>query len=136
MNDTLSVTETDTTVVTYHFANNRQAAEYQFQMNYYPVQKFYTYVGADGHLRLGFKNTAHKVQDWYVVSNWELYYLGTDSKYAEATGIRDVESNDNVNISEVYTIDGRRVNGLQKGLNIVRGKTADGKVVTKKIVIK
>ena len=136
MNDTLSVTETDTTVVTYHFANNRQAAEYQFQMNYYPVQKFYTYVGADGHLRLGFKNTAHKVQDWYVVSNWELYYLGTDSKYAETTGIRDIESNDNVNISEVYTIDGRRVNGLQKGLNIVRGKTADGKIVTKKIVIK
>ena len=122
--------------VTYHLPNSREAAEYQFQMNYYPVQKFYTYVGADGVLRLGFKNTAHKVQDWFVVSNWELYYHGKDSKYAEATGIRDIESNDNVNFNEVYSIDGRRVNGLQKGLNIVRGKTADGKVVTKKIVVK
>ncbi len=136
MNDTLSVTETDTTVVTYHFANNRQAAEYQFQMNYYPAQSFYTYVGANGHLRLGFKNTAHKVQDWFVVSNWELYYLGANSSHASATGIRDIDSDDNVNFNEVYTVDGRRVNGLQKGLNIVRGKTANGKVVTKKIVVK
>ena len=122
--------------VTYHLANNREAAEYQFQMNYYPVQKFYTYVGANGILRLGFKNTAHKVQDWFVVSNWELYYHGKDSKYAETTGISDLEVNDNVNFNEVYTIDGRRVNGLQKGLNIVRGKTSEGKIVTKKIMVK
>ncbi len=124
------------TAMTYHFANNRQAAEYQFQMNYYPAQTFYTYVGADGLLRLGFKNTAHKVQDWFVVSNWELYYHGKDSQYGEATGIRDLETNDNISFNEVYTVDGRRVNGLQKGLNIVRGKTADGKIVTKKVVIK
>lgn len=124
------------TAMTYHFANNRQAAEYQFQMNYYPVQSFYTYVGSNGHLRLGFKNMAHKVQDWFVVSNWELYYLGENSSHAGATGIRDIDSNDNVNFTEVYTVDGRRVNGLQKGLNIVRGKTATGKVVTKKIVVK
>ena len=135
MNDTLSVTP-DTLVNTYHFANNRQAAEYQFQMNYYPVQSFYTYVGPDGLLRLGFKNTAHKTQDWFVVSNWELYYLGKDSEHASATGIRDINSNESVNFNEVYTVDGRRVNGLQKGLNIVRGKTADGKIVTKKIVVK
>lgn len=122
--------------VTYHFANNRQAVEYQFQMNTYPVQTFYTYVGSDGLLRLGFKNTAHKVQDWFVVSNWELYYHGKDSKYAESTGINDIEKNENVTYNEIYTIDGRRVNELQKGLNIVRGKTASGKIVTKKIVVK
>ena len=122
--------------VTYHFANDRQAAEYQFQMNYYPVQSFFTYVGPDGLLRLGFKNTANKAQDWLVVSNWELYYYGKNSSHAEATGIRDLENDANANFNEVYTVDGRRVNGLQKGLNIVRGKTADGRVVTKKIVIK
>ncbi len=122
--------------ITYHLANNQEAAEYQFQTNYYPVQTFYTYVGANGLLRLGFKNTAHKPQDWFVVSNWELYYHGKDSQYGEATGIRDLETNDNVNFNEVYTVDGRRVNGLQKGLNIVRGKNAEGKVVTKKIVVK
>ena len=124
------------TAMTYHFPNDRQAAEYQFQMNYYPVQSFYTYVGSNGLLRLGFKNTAHKVQDWFVVSNWELYYHGKDSQYAGTTGIRDIDSNASVNFNEVYTVDGRRVNGLQKGLNIVRGKTADGKIVTKKIVVK
>ncbi len=122
--------------VTYHFANNRQAAEYQFQMNYYPVQSFFTYVGADGHLRLGFKNTAHKIQDWFVVSNWELYYYGKDSSHADATGINDIDADEAVNFNEIYTVDGRRVNGLQKGLNIVRGKTASGKTVTKKIVVK
>jgi len=122
--------------VTYHFANNREAAEYQFQMNYYPVQTFYTYVGSNGLLRLGFKNTANRPNDWLVVSNWELYYHGKDSQYAGTTGVRDLENNDNVNFNEVYTVDGRRVNGLQKGLNIVRGKTAEGKVVTKKIVVK
>ena len=136
MNDTLSVTETDTTFVTYHFANTRQAAEYQFQMNYYPVQSFYTYVGSDGHLRLGFKNTEHKVQDWFVVSNWELYYYGANSSHASATGISDINNSDDAKISEVYTVDGRRVNGLQKGLNIVRAKTANGQIVTKKIVVK
>ena len=136
MNDTLSVTETDTTVVTYHFANTRQAAEYQFQMNYYPVQSFFTYVGSDGHLRLGFKNTEHKVQDWFVVSNWELYYYGANSSHASATGISDINNSDDAKISEVYTVDGRRVNGLQKGLNIVRAKTANGQIVTKKIVVK
>ncbi len=122
--------------VTYHLANNREAAAYQFEMNYYPVLTFYTYVGADGILRLGFKNTDHKVQDWFVVSNWELYYHGKNSKYAEATGIHDLDVNENANFNEIYTVDGRRVNGLQKGLNIVRGKTADGKVVTKKIMVK
>ncbi len=122
--------------VTYHFANNRQAAEYQFQMNYYPVQSFFTYVGSNGHLRLGFKNTAHKVQDWFVVSNWELYYYGKDSQYAKTTGINDIDADEAVTFNEVYTVDGRRVNGLQKGLNIVRGKTASGKTVTKKIVVK
>ena len=125
---------TDTT--TYHFANNRQAAEYQFQMNYYPVQSFFTYVGSDGHLRLGFKNTEHKVQDWFVVSNWELYYYGANSSHASATGISDINNSDDAKISEVYTVDGRRVSGLQKGLNIVRAKTANGQIVTKKIMVK
>ena len=71
-----------------------------------------------------------------MVSNWELYYYGKNSSHAAATGIRDLENAEKVNFNEVYTVDGRRVNGLQKGLNIVRGKTADGKVVTKKVVIK
>ena len=121
--------------VTYHLANNREAVDYQFQMLYYPVLKFFTYVGSDGHLRLGFKNTEHKVQDWFVVSNWELYYYGANSSHASATGISDINNND-AKISEVYTVDGRRVSGLQKGLNIVRAKTADGQIVTKKIMVK
>ena len=120
----------------YHFANNRQAAEYQFQMNYYPVQSFFTYVNESGVLRLGFRNNAHKVQDWFVVSNWQLYYYGKNSVHAESTGIDEIGTDSNIQFNEIYTVDGRRVNTLQKGLNIVRGKAANGRIVTKKIVLK
>ena len=137
MVDSVLDTSADTLMaVTYHFANNRQAAEYQFQMNYYPVQSFFTYVNESGVLRLGFRNNAHKGQDWFVVSNWQLYYYGKNSVHAESTGIDEIGTDSNIQFNEIYTVDGRRVNALQKGLNIVRGKAANGRIVTKKIVLK
>ena len=137
MVDSVLDTSADTLMaVTYHFANNRQAAEYQFQMNYYPVQSFFTYVNESGVLRLGFRNNAHKGQDWFVVSNWQLYYYGKNSVHAESTGIDEIGTDSNIQFNEIYTVDGRRVNTLQKGLNIVRGKAANGRIVTKKIVLK
>ena len=40
------------------------------------------------------------------------------------------------NVEAVYSIDGRLSNGLQKGLNIVKTRTADGKMVVKKVLVK
>lgn len=123
--------------VDYHLANDRNAMRYQFDMgNTYPVISFYTYVASDGHLRLGFRNSAHKVQDWFVVSDWELYYYGTNSSHAVETGISEIAKPEKVTFNEIYTIDGQRVSRLQRGINIVRGKTADGRTVTKKILVK
>ena len=36
----------------------------------------------------------------------------------------------------IFSADGRRMNGLNKGLNIIKTKTADGKTVIRKVVVK
>lgn len=129
-----SVTVAGTTT-NYYFANNRSAARTRFDNGVYE-SSFYTYVNASGNLRIGFCNKELVVQDWFVTSDWELYYLGTESSHESATGITEVNADEKVNFNEIYTVDGRRINSLQQGINIVRGTTSDGKVVTKKVYVK
>lgn len=101
----------------YYFPNNRLALYTRAQAGFYE-NEIYCYVAADGKLRIGACNKEAEDNDWVPFSNWRLYYLGTESVHESATGIRETETNTGA-IEAVYSIDGRRQQGLQKGLNIV-----------------
>lgn len=128
----------DSTVIDsthYFMANTRANARVMFDANAYQLS-FFTYVNETGLLHLGFGDDTYVASDWLVTSDWELYYYGKNSSHAASTGISEIGNDEKVNFNEVYSLDGRRMGRLQKGVNILRGKTADGKVVTKKVVLK
>lgn len=131
--ETIDSTTVDS--VHYFLPNNPASARVAFDANCYQLSH-YTYVNESGRLCIGFSVDDYKSADWLMTTDWELYYLGKNSQHATETGINVIGEGEAVRFSEVYTADGRRVNGLQKGLNIVRGKKADGTMVTKKVVVK
>ena len=53
-----------------------------------------------------------------AAANVKVYYFAED----DATGIANVNVNDNDNQTSVYNLAGQRINKLQKGINIVNGK--------------
>lgn len=130
-----AIDSTTTDSVHYFLPNTRANARVMFDANAYQLE-FYTYVNETGILRLGFGDDTYTEADWIVTTDWELYYYGKNSSHAGDTGIDEIGNNDNVKFNEIFSVDGRRMGTLQKGVNILRGKTADGKVVTKKIVLK
>lgn len=102
--------------------------------------ELYVTVGDDGLLRIGITNTASSVKSasWVIVDDFELWYLGTNSSHAQdadkgAVRIENVDSNAEVIGSAVYNISGARINGLQKGINIVKQQMADGSVKVLKV---
>ena len=60
-----------------------------------------------------------------------IYVAGTLTIIASQTGIEEIMSNANGDVM-IFTIDGKRVDNLKKGMNIIRMK--DG--TTKKVVVK
>ena len=112
----------------YYFPNMRRSF-YQRTLADFYQNETYCYVGSDGHLRIGVRNTDAKDGDWVPFTNWRLEYLGTESKYEGTTGVREIETEGT--IEAVYSIDGRRQNSLQKGLNII---VVNGKA--KKVMVK
>lgn len=58
-------------------------------------------------------------QTWFKADEFLLFYYGKNS-----TGIENVIVNNNCGALEIYTLNGMKVNTLQKGINIVR--TANG----------
>lgn len=124
--------------IIYYFPNQRSAARERFEAGEeIYANTLYTTVGEDGKMRLGIFNHRHKANDWLVVTDWKLFYLGTSSSHGTGTGISDINGNDAPIVSTgIYTIDGRKVNTLGKGLNIVRYKDANGKIIVKKVLKK
>ena len=112
----------------YYFPNMRRSFYQRTLANFYQNET-YCYVGSDGHLRIGVRNADAKESDWVPFTNWRLEYLGTESKYEGTTGVREIETEGT--IEAVYSIDGRRQNSLQKGLNII---VVNGKA--KKVMVK
>lgn len=109
------------------------------QTSPYEVELYVT-VGEDGVLRIGITNTASSVTSgsWVIVDDFELWYLGTESSHAQdadkgAVRIDNVDSSAEVIGSVVYNLSGARVNGLQKGINIVKQQMADGSVKVLKV---
>lgn len=104
---------------------------------------FYVVVGPDKTLRLGAKNLNPQANDWFPFTDWKIYYMGNGS---DVQDLKD-KYNDFVNSvegiaapvvvkTEIFTIDGRRVSNLQKGLNIIRTTEFGGKVTVRKVLVK
>ena len=75
-------------------------------------------------------STKAQVYDVYVLNNGEI-----SQAYDPNTGIEGISgSAAEVLRSEVYSLNGMRVNQLQKGLNIIRQYRADGSVKTVKVM--
>lgn len=86
----------------------------------------------DGTLRVGIKKDAVGDGDWVMMDGFKLIYLGTESK-----GIQDVVAADGQVVSvSVYGANGAQLNGMKKGLNIIRTVYANGAVKVKKVMVK
>lgn len=120
--------------IVYWFPNTRDAARDRFDNTTVYDNSLYATVGADGQLRIGVFNHNVKKNDWLLFSDWKLYYLGTNSAHATETGINTISGK--VANREYFTIDGRKVNVLNKGLNIIRESDANGNVTIKKVIVK
>lgn len=88
----------------------------------------------DGTLRIGMKKEVQAANDWVMMDNFQLYYLGTES--AHGVGELVLGTDAKVVKSEVFSVGGARVNKLQKGLNIIRRTHADGRVTMQKLYVK
>lgn len=93
----------------------------------------------DGKLRIGIKKPGtHVSYDWLIMDNFRLYYYGENSAInpsGDAEGIDEIQGVSTVKV-EIYTLNGARVQGLQKGVNIVRQTMSDGSVKIQKILVK
>ena len=135
----------------WYFPNSLNNAAQRFTNDLYD-NEFYVNVVDDsddnpndglGNLKLGARIFDHHDNDWLPFSNWRLEYYGTDSKYAsevndynEKASIEGVTANSEIVSVEFFSIDGKKLAAPQKGLNILKVKTADGKVIVRKIVKK
>ena len=63
-----------------------------------------------------------------------MYVMCVDIVGEEVNAIDNVQVGDEVMSTEIYTIDGRRVNQLEKGVNIVRTTYKNGTVTTTKVM--
>ena len=119
---------------TYYFPNNRLALANRCDYGWY-TNELYCYVSEDGKLRIGACNKTAKENDWVPFSNWRLEYLGKNSTHQSTTGINS-SSTGNVVSQSIFAADGRQINRLAKGLNIVKYTTSDGRTLVKKIIVR
>ena len=137
----------------YYFPNDRQQVKLRFD-NVVDVNStdlnhdgdptdpawlntLYTYVDSDT-LKIGFKTINHATKDWAAVTNFQLFYFGDgeDTKdTAKTTGINDVNAAKTV-ARRIYTVDGREVDALQKGVNIIKMTDVNGKTTVKKVIVR
>ena len=101
----------------YYFPTVRPAV-YQHALGGFYANELYVTIAAGETLRIGACNKAAVGADWVPFSNWRLFYLGKDSEH-KTDGIEAIEERSMGEIQAIYTIDGRRINALQRGLNIV-----------------
>lgn len=138
---TVSVTDEDGTV--YYVPNDMVTANAFFNENENGgtgneyINSIIAKVGEDGELTIGLKKTGTNYgSDWVICDNWTLTYYGKDSKKTPTTGITNAVADRKFTVKEVYTLDGRRVNRLQKGLNIVKVEDANGNVSFKNMIVR
>lgn len=83
-------------------------------------------VDESGVMTFGLRKEDHWVdQDWTTFGNWTLTYFGDEENIPTAVETVEAKSAKNM-IQDIFTIDGRQAQRLQRGINIVR--TSDGKI--------
>ena len=117
----------------YIVPNTMDTAGDVFLNDLYKNNSVVTKVGEDGYLRIGLKKDVELASDWTLFDNWEMYYYGTDSqKELSPAGISDVNNIPTMKV-EFFTLDGRQVSKLQKGITIQKQTLNNGTVIIKKI---
>lgn len=93
----------------------------------------------NGKLRIGVKKPGtYAPNDWMIMDNFRLYYYGENSAIdpnGDAEGIDEAQLAKTVRL-EIYSVNGNRLQSLQKGLNIVKQTLSDGTVKVNKILVK
>ena len=122
---------TDANGNTFYTPNSMVSTSVWFNAGYYN-NVLYVDV-TDGTLCLGMKKEAYNTNDWVMMDSWKLFYLGTNSAY----DIQNVVAADGQVVSvSVYGANGAQLNGMKKGLNIIRTVYANGAVKVKKVMVK
>ena len=97
-------------------------------------QNFYFNLAENEPLTIGVKCTLTS-STWVCVDDFQLFYYGKESAHRTEVGI---ETLNEVAAAKVEYIDlnGRKTNGIQKGINIVRKTDAQGNVKVLKVIVK
>ena len=84
------------------------------------------YLSEAGNVELGIRKDAAIANDWVIMDDFELYYLGKEAP----TAIDAVADNAAQGAAvEYYSVSGAKQNGLQKGINIVKYQNGEVKKV-------
>lgn len=83
----------------------------------------------EGKLTIGVRKVRNTGDDWLILDNWTLEYLG------QGTGIKTVGTGDVVS-TEYYGVDGMKLSAPRRGLNIIKTTTSDGKAHSKVVLVK
>ena len=94
-NWTEAIDSTNTDSLHYFLPNTLANARIVFDANCYE-KEFFTYVNESGILHFGFKNTELKAVDWFVTTDWEIWYYGKNSQHAASTGITSLGTDEKV----------------------------------------
>ncbi|MBQ5982631.1 MAG: hypothetical protein IJL54_10745 [Prevotella sp.] len=70
---------------------------------------------------------------WFKLDNFQLFYESEDVP-ASIKGVGNHVAE--TSTTEYYSLDGRRLNTLQRGVNIMKFKATDGSVKTQKVIVK
>lgn len=90
----------------------------------------FTYNGSSD-FRIGLIKNVTVTNDWTIVKNFKLYYLGADP-----TGISEIVTDANAVATKIYNASGMQIGKLQKGINIIETVMKDGSKKVKKVVVK
>lgn len=81
--------------------------------------------------RIGLIKNVTVTNDWTIVKNFKLYYLGVDP-----TGISEIVTDAKAVATKIYNASGMQIGKLQKGINIIETVMKDGSKKVKKVVVK
>ena len=90
----------------------------------------FNYAG-NSDFRIGLIKNVTVTNDWTIVKNFKLYYLGVDP-----TGISEIVTDANAVATKIYNASGMQIGKLQKGINIIETVMKDGSKKVKKVVVK
>jgi len=90
-------------------------------------------VGKDGFIRFGMIQKESVGAGWLLMDDWTLKYFGPNS--SQEVAISTLNEDKVIKVIR-YNVNGQRINGLQKGMNILHQIDANGNVKTIKMFVK